>query len=513
MNMLSSISKVVRNRQLAGIAVKALSCRIPSPVVNLPLRRFSSTVQPRVSMTSKDEGDFIFAQTAYKFDKTVASFNGPVKHYDHLVKRGLIIDDPYQREVAKILQGIYDNLISYYSNPSNTVLPEATPAPAVEKKTSAWSWFRRSSKSDHATSSEGSSTTDVPEVKNTGTNYTIIHNASAPTRVQTFAAPKGIYIWGGPGCGKTYLMDLLYNSIQDEHIRKARVDFHSFMLEIHMKLHQLRQKYGARSDPLPEIARNIAKRNNVLFFDEFQVTDVADAMMMKRLFSNLFANNVTVISTSNREPDDLYRDGVQRDRFVPFIHLLKSQCPVLHLNSGKDYRFGGKKEAKTYFFPLTPENDREVNDLFSRISGGTEYHSGDVEVVQGRHIHVPKYLGGVCEFDFAELCKQPTGASDYISLCNQFHTMVLKNIPIFTMNSLTELRRFITLIDELYQYKVKLICTTQAPLSQLFQLNRESSQDEVFACDRTISRLEEMQTVHYLQTLHFLQKPKLETSE
>lgn len=451
----------------------------------------------------------MFAQTAYKFDKTIASYNGPVNHYDALVKQGLIVDDPYQREVVKILQGIYDNLISYYSNPAN-LTPASTSQPsAPAKKISAWSWFKRSTASP-AASTGSAPLAAVPEVKNTGTNYTVIHSPEASAQVQTFSAPKGLYLWGGPGCGKTYLMDLLYNSLQTDKIRKARVDFHSFMLEIHMKLHQFRQKYGARSDPLPDIARSIAERNNVLFFDEFQVTDVADAMMMKRLFSSLFSHNVTVISTSNREPDDLYRDGVQRDRFIPFIYLLKAQCPVLHLNSGKDYRFGGRKDSRTYFFPLTAENERSVNAMFDFVAGTSAYQSGNVEVVQGRQIHVGKFANGVCEFDFAELCRQPTGAGDYISLCSRFHTMVLKNIPVFTMDSLTELRRFITLVDELYQYKVKLICTCAAPLAKLFQLNRDAALDEVFACDRTLSRLEEMQSNHYLRTLHALQKPKLE---
>lgn len=215
-------------------------------------------------------------------------------------------------------------MIDYYGK-GTVPPPQAQPTPTqttmqqeTVKSHSGWSWFKKRAP---AKSVEPEPDTTV---KNTGTNFSIIHNTAAPVKLETYAAPKGIYIWGGPGCGKTYLMDLLYNSIQNKNIKKARVDFHSFMLEINMKLHQLRKKYGARSDPLPEIARNIAARNNVLFFDEFQVTDVADAMMMQRLFSNLFSNNVTVISTSNREPDDLYRDGVQRDRFVPFIHLLKS---------------------------------------------------------------------------------------------------------------------------------------------------------------------------------------------
>lgn len=229
-------------------------------------------------------------------------------------------------------KGIHPETVS-----SSTPVQQPVMQQQEEQTHSGWGWFKR--RSSHSSSKEPETT-----VKNTGTNFSNIHNTAAPVKIETYAAPKGIYIWGGPGCGKTYLMDLLFNSIQDKNIKKARVDFHSFMLEINMKLHQLRQKYGkqssslpyavgARSDPLPEIARNIASRNNVLFFDEFQVTDVADAMMMQRLFSNLFSNNVTVISTSNREPDDLYRDGVQRDRFVPFIHLLKSVWLMMLIDS------------------------------------------------------------------------------------------------------------------------------------------------------------------------------------
>lgn len=173
-----------------------------------------------------------------------------MNHYDSLVKRGLIIDDPYQvplnplfswqREVVKILQGIYNNLLSYYSNPANLASPSSTPAPAPAKKSSAWSWFKRASSS----ASPATALSAVEEVKNTGTNYAFTSSPAVSAPLQTFAAPKGLYLWGGPGCGKTYLMDLLYNSLQTETIRKARVDFHSFMLEIHMKLHQFRQKYG-----------------------------------------------------------------------------------------------------------------------------------------------------------------------------------------------------------------------------------------------------------------------------
>ena len=169
------------------------------------------------------------------------------------------------------------------------------------------------------------------------------------------------------------------------------------------------------------------------------------------------------------------------------------------MNSGRDYRFGGKKEVQTYFYPPSPETNHEVDALFNQIAGGDQAKSGNIDVVQGRKIYVNKYLkysfdlsimySGVCEFTFDELCRKPTGASDYISICNQFHTMVLKGIPVFTMDSITELRRFITLIDELYQYKVKLICTTEAPLPELFKLNRDSVLDEVFAFDLTISRL------------------------
>jgi cell division protein ZapE len=305
--------------------------------------------------------------------------------------------------------------------------------------------------------------------------------------------PKGLYIWGGVGRGKSMLMDLLYEHLEVK--RKKRVHFHSFMLDIHARMFEWRKKNNG--DPIPSIAADIAKDAWVLCFDEFQVSDIGDAMIIGRLFENLFGYGVVVIATSNRPPDDLYKDGLQREKFVPFIALLKEKLGVIELASKQDYRLQHLKGLKTtYFTPLGKKADKFLADVFAELTNGAEPQQQIIEV-QGRKTTISKTYGDVAWCGFADLCEKPLGAADYGEVASEFNTLILENIPAMTRESRNEAKRFVTLIDELYEHKTKLICSAEASPDKLYEKG-----DGSFEFERTTSRLIEMQSAKYLKQEH-----------
>lgn len=309
----------------------------------------------------------------------------------------------------------------------------------------------------------------------------------------------GLYIWGPVGRGKSMLMDLFFEAVPVE--RKRRVHFHEFMLEVHERLHRRRQaliEKGAppEADPIPPFARTIAAETRVLCFDEFQVTNIADAMILGRLFETLFDEGVTVVATSNRAPDDLYRNGLQRDRFLPFIALLKSRVEVQELAGDQDYRLARLRDISVYVSPLGKMADEKLADAFARL---TDQATGEKRVLktQGRDVVVPRWAQGVGWFTFEELCARPLGAADYIAIAGHCHTVIVQDIPKLTAERRNEAMRFITLIDELYEHKVKLICSAAAIPQQLY-----TEGDGAFEFERTVSRLLEMQSHEYLEQHH-----------
>jgi cell division protein ZapE len=307
------------------------------------------------------------------------------------------------------------------------------------------------------------------------------------------APPKGLYIWGGVGRGKTMLMDLFFEEVPVE--KKRRAHFNSFMVDVHARMHVERQRAGS-SDPIPVVARALAEEAQLLCFDEFQVTDVADAMILGRLFDRLFAENVTIVATSNTPPDRLYEGGLNRQLFLPFIEEIKQRLEVVELNGPTDYRLQRLSGVKVYLSPLGPAADAAMDAAWRRLTDTVSGKPCSLTVL-GRQLPVPQAVRGAARFSFDELCDRPLAAADYLAIAQAFHTILIDHIPVMTDNMHNVARRFTLLIDTLYDEGVKLICSAAAPPDQLYP---EGIASEAF--HRTISRLAEMQSEDYLRKGH-----------
>lgn len=344
---------------------------------------------------------------------------------------------------------------------------------------------------------------------------------------------KGIYLHGSVGCGKTMLMDLFYNHCGIT--EKYRIHFNSFMLGVHTKIHEYKKSYSKNRnvkslqfDPIKPVVQELTSKSWLLCLDEFQVTDIGDAMVLKRLFTELFKNGVIVVATSNRRPDDLYKNGLQRSNFVPFIGVLKEYCNILLLDSGIDYRQKFKSgKHNCYFIKDNFDANKELNQIFKILAAReTDVIRPRILTIKGRNVSFSKTCGQVADCTFEELCGRPLGAGDYLLLSQVFHTIIIRDIPQMTQSQKTQARRFITLIDTFYDNKVRILCSADVAHTQLFMpvenadnLNDEnralmddlgisassedakasifSGEEEIFAFDRTVSRLAEMQTEEY----------------
>lgn len=306
-------------------------------------------------------------------------------------------------------------------------------------------------------------------------------------------APKGLYIFGPVGRGKSMLMDLFFEDAPVE--KKRRVHFHAFMQEMQERVHA-RRKAGGEGDPLPDIARDVAAQATLLCFDEFQVENIADAMILAGLFRNLFENGVVVVATSNVEPQNLYKDGLQRARFLPFIDLLLARVEVHELTSVTDYRLNRLIGRTTYHTPLGPDAAAALDMAFSDLTDDAPPHAEILEV-RGRKLEAPVTANGVARFTFEELCARPLGPADYLAIAKHFHTVILSGIPLLPPELRNESKRFVTLIDALYEAKVKLICSAAALPHEL-----SPEGDTAFAFQRTVSRLMEMQADDYIAIQH-----------
>ena len=307
-------------------------------------------------------------------------------------------------------------------------------------------------------------------------------------------APQGLYIFGPVGRGKSMLMDLFFATAPIE--RKRRVHFHAFMLEVQETLHRWRQEKDGKDDVIAALADKLAGEATLLCFDEFHVSNIADAMILGRLFEALFDRGVVVVATSNWEPDDLYQGGLQRDRFLPFIALIKDKLDVLELDAARDYRLQRIKDMRTYFHPLGDLAARHMKESFARLTGGAAPRP-DHLIVQERRLDVPRQAEGVAWFDFDELCVRPLGAADYLAIATHFNTVLIDCVPTLSADQRDLARRFVTLIDALYEHRVNVVIAAAAPAERLYL-----SGDGSFDFGRTVSRLNEMQSVDYLTGPH-----------
>lgn len=305
-----------------------------------------------------------------------------------------------------------------------------------------------------------------------------------------FAVVRGLYLYGGVGRGKSMLMDLFYSSLPAE-ISKRRVHFHEFMIEVHDYIHSRRSDESIREgtdEALPALAGLIAAKSHVLCFDEFHVTDITDAMILGRLFKILFEHGVVVVATSNWAPDRLYEGGLQRERFLPFIALLKDRMEVLHLDSPHDYRMCNEGIEGAYFCPLGRGTVQAMDRVFSALSGGVP-SKPDVLGVKGRQINVVSVSGGCARFSFSQLCEQPHGAEDFIAIAQRYPVVFIENVPKMGYDRRNEAKRFMLLIDALYEARCQVIISAAVSAEGLY-----AGHDHAYEFQRTVSRLIEMQS-------------------
>lgn len=316
----------------------------------------------------------------------------------------------------------------------------------------------------------------------------------------TVAAPKGLYVWGSVGRGKTMLMDMFFEAAPVK--RKRRVHFHEFLADVHGRINAYRQKIKSgevkEGDPIAPVAADLADEAYLLCFDEFTVTDIADAMILGRLFTALFAAGVVVVATSNVEPSRLYEGGLNRALFLPFIELLQTKVEVLKLDARTDFRLEKLGGAPVYHVPADEKAKAALDTAFKALSGVAQGQR-TVLNVQGHDLVLPQAAGSVARASFADLCAQAYGASDYIALAQRFHTLVLDDIPILDYDRRNEAKRFIILIDTLYEHHVKLVASAAAEPHELY---RAKQGREAFEFDRTVSRLIEMRSEEYLAMPH-----------
>ncbi|KAF1960610.1 mitochondrial ATPase [Byssothecium circinans] len=358
-----------------------------------------------------------------------------MKEYDHRVYSGRLRDDPHQRGLIQDLEDLHTMLSSYTQPPVQQPTLESLQPP----KKSFFSLFSPSKPSKSALP-------PIPE-----------------------SLPKGLYMYGDVGSGKTMLMDLFYDTLPSNIKKKTRIHFHAFMQSVHKDLHKMKMLHGNEVDAIPYVAANFAQEASVLCFDEFQCTDVADAMILRRLIESLMAHGTVIVTTSNRHPDDLYKNGIQRESFIPAINLLKTRLKVLNLDSQTDYRKIPRPPSGVYHHPLDAAAQTHAERWF-RFMGDFKNdppHKAS-HTVWGREIEVPKASGRCAWFTFDEIIGRATGAADYLELMRNYDAFIVTDVPGMNHRSRDLARRFITFIDAIYESRAKLVLTSAVPLTELF---------------------------------------------
>ena len=311
---------------------------------------------------------------------------------------------------------------------------------------------------------------------------------------------RGLYIHGSVGRGKTMLMDILYELAPVE--RKRRAHFHEFMADVHARIHAHRQKFKngetKQADPVPPVAASLYQEALLLCFDEFTVTDIADAMILSRLFTELFRLGAVLIATSNVEPDNLYLDGLNRQLFLPFLDLLKHYVDIVSLDTPNDYRLEKTRSLPVWLVPIDGLNDTRIEQAWHEMTAGAKSRPDTIEM-KGRKIIVPQAAAGAARFTFKDLCEAPLGASDYLAIVARYKTVVIEHIPVLTQEMLSATKRFINLVDTFYDHHIRLVASAAAMPEDLLPVRRGTVG---FEFDRTVSRLFEMRSIDYLENCH-----------
>lgn len=357
-----------------------------------------------------------------------------MEEYDARVESGRLRNDEHQRTIIQFLEDLHVMLSKYEQPPVQP--PEIE---ELKPKKSFFSFFSSAQSSRPPLS-------PIPE-----------------------SLPKGLYMYGDVGSGKTMLMDLFYDTLPPNIKKKTRIHFHAFMQSVHKDLHKMKMHHGNEVDAIPYVAAGIAERSSVLCFDEFQCTDVADAMILRRLIESLMAHGTVIVTTSNRHPDDLYKNGIQRESFIPAINLLKTKLQVINLDSQTDYRKIPRPPSGVYHHPLDKAASSHAERWF-KFLGDPEndppHHA--IHHVWGREIEVPKASGRCAWFSFDEIIGRATGAADYLELMRNYDAFIITDVPGMNYRSRDLARRFITFIDAIYESRAKLVMTTAVPLTSLF---------------------------------------------
>lgn len=376
---------------------------------------------------------------------------GPMQRYQTLIDDGMLQPDPAQADVIAHLQRLHDALA------------------VDDTKTSA------------------------PTGGGLLSRLGKIFGQSAPSARSTPPGIRGLYIHGPVGRGKSMVMDLFFEGAPVTN--KRRVHFHAFMQEVHGRLKEMRESGGEAQDhAIPRLADRLFAEVTLLCFDEFHVQNIADAMILGRLFDRLFDLGLVMVATTNFPPDRLYENGLNRDRFLPFIARLKAELDVVSLEGPTDYRLERLQNVPVYYCPDGPEAKAALARIFSLLTDEAQGEAEEIEI-GSRKLVVPKAARGVAWFDFSELCEQPLGAADYLALADRYHTLIIESVPALTRDRHNEARRFMTLVDALYECRVNLVISADAEPAALYQAG-----DGAFEFERTASRLMEMQSQAYIET-------------